>query len=125
MTTLRLGKKNVGLEHPTYFVADISANHDGDVERAKLLIRLCAEAGADAAKFQNFRARKIVSEHGFQNMGQQLSHQSKWKKSVFQVYQDASLPWEWTPVLKQECEACGIDYFSAAYDLEAVDMLDP
>jgi sialic acid synthase SpsE len=125
MTALQLGKKTVGLEHPTYFVADISANHDGDLERAKLLIRLCAEAGADAAKFQNFRAAKIVSDRGFQGLTRQLSHQSGWKKSVFEVYQDASLPWEWTPALKQECEASRIEYFSAPYDLEAVDMLDP
>jgi sialic acid synthase SpsE len=125
MTALKLGRKIVGLENPTYFVADISANHDGDLERAKLLIRLCAEAGADAAKFQNFRASKIVSDKGFQTLGKQLSHQSGWKKSVFQVYQEAALPWEWTPILKQECQAHGIDYFSAPYDLEAVDMLDP
>jgi sialic acid synthase SpsE len=125
MTALTLGRTIVGLESPAYFVADISANHDGSLERAKLLIRLCAEAGANAAKFQNFRASKIVSDRGFQALGKQLSHQSKWKKSVFQVYQDAALPWEWTPILKQECEACGIDYFSAPYDLEAVDMLDP
>jgi len=124
-TTLKLGKKCVGLEHPTYFVADIAANHDGDLQRARLLIRLCAEAGADAAKFQNFRAPHIVSERGFQSLGRQLSHQGKWKKSVIQIYQEASLPWEWTPVLKGECEACGIDYFSAPYDLDAVDMLDP
>ena len=125
MTALKLGRRIVGLDDPTYFVADISANHDGDLERAKLLIRLCAEAGADAAKFQNFRASKIVSDQGFQALGKQLSHQSEWKKSVFQVYQAATLPWEWTPILKHECEACGIDYFSAPYDLEAVDMLDP
>ncbi|HWW16445.1 MAG TPA: N-acetylneuraminate synthase family protein [Candidatus Dormibacteraeota bacterium] len=125
MTTLKLGKKSVGAEHPTYFVADIASNHDGDLERAKLLIRLCAEAGADAAKFQNFRAPKLVSERGFNSLGNQLSHQTKWKKSVFQVYREASLPWEWTPELKRECEACGIEYFSAPYDLEAVDMLDP
>ena len=125
MSAIKLGKKMVGLDYPTYFIADISANHDGDLERAKLLIRLCAEAGADAAKFQNFRAPRIVSERGFSSLGQQLSHQSKWQKSVFQVYQEASLPWEWTPALKQECEACGIEYFSAPYDLEAVDMLDP
>jgi len=122
---LRLGRKQVGLEHPTYFVADIAANYDGELERAKLLIRLCAEAGADAAKFQNFRAPKIVSDRGFQQMGGQLSHQANWKKSVYQVYDQATLPWEWTPILKQECEACGIDYFSSPYDLEAVDMLDP
>jgi len=125
MTTLKLGSKIVGAENPTYFVADISANHDGNLERAKHLIRLCARAGANAAKFQNFRAPRIVSKKGFQALGQQLSHQSKWSKSVFQVYQAASLPWEWTPILKQECVSCGIDYFSAPYDLEAVDMLDP
>src|SRR3984957_15335242 len=125
MAGLKLGKKIVGLENPTYFVADISANHDGDLERAKLLIRLCAAAGANAAKFQNFRVHKIVSDKGFQALGNQLSHQSKWKKSTFVVYQEATLPWEWTPILKQECEACGIDYFSSPYDLEAVDMLDP
>ena len=124
MMTIKLSRKTLGLDHPTYFVADISANHDGDLNRAKLLIQLCAEAGANAAKFQNFRAAKIVSEHGFQTMGKQLSHQSKWKKSIFQVYQEASLPWEWTPILKQECDRCGIDYFSAPYDLEAVDMLE-
>ena len=122
---MKLGKKDVGIEHPTYFIADISANHDGDLERAKLLIRLCAEAGANAAKFQNFRAAKIVSDRGFKTLGGQLSHQSKWKKSVFEVYKDASLPWEWTGTLKEECDRCGIDYFSAPYDLEAVDMLDP
>src|SRR5579863_1150195 len=125
MTMLKLGSKIIGDDKPTYFVADISANHDGNLERAKHLIRLCAQAGANAAKFQNFRAPKIVSEKGFQALGQKLSHQSKWNRSVFQVYQEASLPWEWTPVLKQECSSCGIDYFSAPYDLEAIDMLDP
>jgi sialic acid synthase SpsE len=125
MTTLKLGNKSVGGEHPTYFVADVASNHDGDLERAKLLIRLSAEAGADAAKFQNFRAPKLVSELGFNRLGNQVSHQAKWKKSVFQIYREASLPWEWTPELKRECELCGIEYFSAPYDLEAVDMLDP
>jgi len=125
MTTLRFGEKTVGIGYPTYFVADISANHDGSLERAKLLIRLCAEAGADAAKFQNFRAPKIVSDEGFASLGTQVSHQSKWKKSVYQVYCEASLPWEWTADLKAECEASGIEYFSAPYDLEAVGMLDP
>jgi N-acetylneuraminate synthase len=122
---MKLGKKTVGIEHPTYFIADISANHDGDLERARLLIRLSAEAGANAAKFQNFRADRIVSDRGFQSLGDQLSHQSKWKKSVFQVYKDASLPWEWTEALKKECDNNGIDYFSSPYDLEAVDMLEP
>lgn len=123
--TIRIGRRRLGGAEPTYFIADISANHDGDLERAKALIHLAAEAGADAAKFQNFRAAEIVSDHGFKALRGQLSHQSTWKKSVFEVYQDASLPWEWTPALKAECDRVGIEYFSAPYDLEAVDMLAP
>jgi len=120
-----MGKHWVGEDDPVYFIADISANHDGDLGRAKELIRLAAEAGAHAAKFQNFRAEKIVSKHGFESIGSQLSHQSKWKKSVFEVYKGASIPFEWTAELKQECDRAGIDYFSSPYDFEAVDMLDP
>lgn len=122
---LQIGSHLIGENHPTYFIADISANHDGSLERAKFLIHLAKEAGADAAKFQNFRAPKIVSDYGFKSLGTQQSHQASWKKSVFQVYQDASLPFDWTPVLKEECDRAGIDYFSSPYDFEAVDMLDP
>lgn len=125
MRTIKIGARAMGEGHPTYFVADIAANHDGDLGRAKELIRLAADAGADAAKFQNFRAAGIVSDYGFKALGGQQSHQSKWKKSVFEVYQDASVPWEWTPELRKECDKAGIEYFSAPYDLEAVDMLDP
>ena len=60
MMEIKIGKNIIGENHPTYFIAEISANHDGDLERAKLLIRLAKEAGADAAKFQNFRAAHIV-----------------------------------------------------------------
>lgn len=125
MTRFAIGKRWLGDDDPTYFIADISANHDGDLERAKMLVHLAAESGADAAKFQNFRAPKIVSDYGFRNQGKAVSHQAKWKKSVFQVYQSASVPWEWTAPLKKECDRAGIDYFSTPYDLEAVDMLDP
>jgi sialic acid synthase SpsE len=121
----KISGRAVGLAHPSYFIADISANHDGDLERAKALIHLAAEAGADAAKFQNFQAAKIVSDRGFRSMGGQQSHQSAWKKSVFEVYKDASVPWTWTPDLKAECDKAGIHYFSTPYDLPAVDMLDP
>lgn len=122
---IRIGSHVIGEDHPTYFIADISANHDGDLERAKLLIRLAKEAGADAAKFQNFRAAQIVSDYGFKQMGSQLSHQAKWKKSVFEVYKDASIPFDWTPILKEECDRVGIDYFSSPYDFDAIDMLNP
>ena len=122
---IKIGDRFVGDGHPTYFIADISANHDGSLERAKYLIRLAKQAGADAAKFQNFRAAKIVSDYGFKTMGSQQSHQSKWKQSVFEVYRGASIPFEWTPELKGVCDEVGIDYFSTPYDFEASDMLDP
>jgi sialic acid synthase SpsE len=121
---IKIGAHWIGESHPTYFIADIAANHDGDLNRAKLLIRLAKDAGADAAKFQNFQASKIVSDYGFKSLGGQQSHQSKWNKSVFEVYQDASVPLDWTPILKEECDKLGIDYFSSPYDFEAIDMLD-
>lgn len=121
---IKIGSKRIGEAYPTYFIADIAANHDGSLERAKLLIKLAKKAGADAAKFQNFRATKIVSEYGFTHMNAQVSHQAKWKKSVVEVYDGASVPFDWSPILKETCDAEGIDYFSSPYDFEAIDMLD-
>jgi N-acetylneuraminate synthase len=57
-------------------------------------------------------------------MGGQVSPQAAWKKSVFEVYQGASIPFEWTPELKAVCDEVGIDYFSSPYDFEAIDWLD-
>src|SRR2546428_270156 len=125
MARLRIASRWAGDGEPRYFIADISATHDHDLDRARKLIRLAAKSGADAAKFQNFRAPKIVSKRGFESLGRSLSHQAAWKKSVYEVYADASLPWEWTPILRKACDDAGIAYFSAPYDLEAVDMLNP
>ena len=82
--------KKIGLDYPSYFIADIAANHDGDLERAKELIYLAAEAGADAAKFQHFKAETIVSNLGFKAMKTQQSHQENWENSVFDVYLSVS-----------------------------------
>jgi N-acetylneuraminate synthase len=125
MTQITTGSRTIGDGSPTYFIADISANHDGDLERARMLIRLAARSGADATKFQNFRAPEIVSDRGFRALGGKASHQASWKRSVYEVYQAASLPWEWTPLLREECLRAGIDYLSTPYDLEAVAMLNP
>lgn len=122
---LKIGNTLIGDNHPTWFIADIAANHDGNLERALHLIHLAAEAGADAAKFQNFRGPEIVSDYGFSHMNAQVSHQAKWKKTVTQVYDEASVPFDWTPILKEECDKVGITYFSSPYDFDAVDMLDP
>ena len=121
----RIGPTMVGIDHPTYFIADIAANHDGDLERAKHLMTLAKDAGADCAKFQHFRAEHIVSDYGFRALGSQQDHQATWSKSVFEVYADASLPWEWTAELAAHGEQIGIEFMSAPYDLEAVLHLDP
>jgi N-acetylneuraminate synthase len=124
---ITFGSSVIGDDCPTYFIADIAANHDGSFERALSLIRLAKEAGADAAKFQNFQAAKIVSDYGFKSLGSggKQAHQAAWKKSVFEIYADYSISQEWTPRLKEECDRVGIDYFSSPYDFESVDHLDP
>ncbi|HLW81499.1 MAG TPA: N-acetylneuraminate synthase family protein [Candidatus Acidoferrales bacterium] len=125
MPSFKIGERTIGEGAPVYFIADISANHDGSIERARKLIRLAKQAGANGAKFQHFRASKIVSDCGFRSLGAQLSHQAKWRKPVFDVYDQASLPWEWTADLKACCDEEGIDFFSTPYDFEAANMLDP
>lgn len=123
--TLNIAGRLIADNQPTYFIADIAANHDGDLERAKDLIYKAAEAGADAAKFQHFKAATIVSDKGFKALGSQQSHQSRWKKSVFEVYQDASVPLQWTITLKETCDKAGIAFFTSPYDKELVDHVDP
>jgi len=120
-----INKKKIGLNHPTYFIADVAANHDGDLERAKELIHMAAEAGADAAKFQHFKADTIVSDFGFKNLGGQQSHQKSWSKSVYEVYKDASLNEDWTQTLKETCDDAGITFFTSPYSIELVDYVDP
>tara|TARA_B110001452_G_scaffold119986_1_gene99548 strand:+ start:7793 stop:8854 length:1062 start_codon:yes stop_codon:yes gene_type:complete len=124
MNSIKLGSKLVD-DNSLYFIADIGANHNGSLKKAKELIHLAKEAGADAAKFQNFQANKIVSKFGFDKLKQQVSHQSKWKKSVYEIYKDASIAKDWTRLLKEECDKIGIDYFTSPYDFESVDLVDP
>ena len=124
-STLKIGNKTIGGESPTYFIADIAANHDGDLERAKALIYLCAEAGADAAKFQHFTADTIVSDRGFRALGGEQSHQSSWKKSVFEVYEEASVSLDWTQSLKETCDSAGVAFFTSPYSIALVDHIDP
>lgn len=124
MATLQINGREIGPSKPCFFIADIAANHDGDLERALALIRLAHEAGADAAKFQHFQASKIVSDEGFKGLGGQVSHQATWSRSVVEVYSDASVPQDWTPLLAEECRKVGITFFSSPYDFQSVDHID-
>lgn len=125
MGSFKIGDRVLDESTPTYFIADVASNHDGDLGKAKELIFAAAEAGADAAKFQHFRAKTLISKAGFDLIGDQIAHQSSWKKSVFEVYKAAETDKIWTAELTNACETAGIDFFSSAYDLEALDFINP
>ena len=122
---MKIGNKEILKRGKPFFIADIAATHDGDLERAYKLIELAKEAGADVAKFQNFNAKTIVSKKGFETLGKQLSHQANWKKSVYEVYEDASINPDWTELLKRKCDEVGIEYMTSPYDYASVDLVDP
>ena len=120
---IQIGNKIISNTGKPYFIADIAANHDGSLERAFKLIELAKEAGADAAKFQNFHASSIVSRSGFDSM-EKMTHQASWKKSVYDVYDDATLPLEWTEKLKKKCDEVDIEYMTSPYDKKSVDQVE-
>jgi len=114
----------INKKEKTYFIADLAANHDGCLQRAKRLIKLARDAGAQAVKFQHFSAEKFVSDKGFRSIADK-SHQNKWKKSVYEVYEDASIPLSWTRELKEHCDNTGVTFFSSPYGMDMVEHLAP
>ena len=123
---MKLRNRQIDERSPTYFIADIGANHDGKIERAKKLIQMCAEAGADAVKFQHFKAENIVSDIGFKSLDDKyLSHQSKWTKSIFDVYREASIDISWDNELKATCDQYDVGYMTTPYDQDMVDHINP
>lgn len=115
MIDIRINKTLVGPTQPVYFIADIAANHCGDLGKAKELVHACAESGANAVKMQNFTASTIVSDYGFKKLQGVKTHQSSWAQSVYDSYDAASIPLEWTHVLKTLCDNLGLDYFTSPY----------
>ena len=121
---ITLGKKTVGLNHKPYFVADIAANHDGELNRAKDLVWLAKEAGADCAKFQHFLADKIVNDKEFKKLESLETHQSSWKKPVSEIYDQYHFKREWTEEIAEECHKADIEFSTSPYDFSAVDLVD-
>ena len=119
---LRIGKRLIGIGHPTYVIAEIGSNFDGSLARAKHLARMSKAAGADAFKIQSFTAPKIVSGVGFKDL--KIAFQAKWDKSVVEVYRAAEFPREWLKDISDYCRKIEIDFFSSPYDTEAVDLLE-
>ena len=120
---LQIASTKIGPGHSTYFIADIAANHDGDLSKAKDLIYLAAEAGADAAKFQHFQAETIVSDKDVVTWVKAIPSIDL-EKSVSEVYKDASVSLIWTEELRKTCDNAGIPFFTTPYSLEVIDALD-
>lgn len=107
---------------PTYIIAEMSANHMQDADRAIKIIEAAKEAGADAVKLQTYTPDTITidSDHEcFKIKGTIWDGQT-----LFELYKDAYTPWEWQPKLKQIGESLGLDVFSTPFDQTAVDFLE-
>lgn len=118
---IKIGEKTIGEGFPAYIIAEIGANFDHDIEKAKKLIKAAKECGADCAKFQSFKAEKIVSEKGFASMNLKGVHGS-WGRPVHEVFKDAEFPREWHREISEYCKQIGIDFSTSPYDFEAVDL---
>lgn len=116
-----IANKVVGNGHPAYFIAEIGANFDGSLDKAKRLCDAAKEAGADCAKFQSFISEKIVSRKGFERMQLKGVH-GTWGRSVSDVFKDAEFPRDWHRPVKEHCDNIGIHFSTSPYDFEAVDL---
>ena len=119
----KIGKQTVGGNSKTYFIAEIGANFDGSIEKAKQLAYEAKQCGADCAKIQSFLAKKIVSRRGFASMKLKGVHGS-WNRPVDEVFKDAEFPREWHKEFFEYCWKIGITPSTAAYDFEAVDLVE-
>lgn len=124
VSSINLNQFELSENNRPYFIADIGANHDGDLNRALKLIDLAKKSGADAAKFQNFTAEKIVSKKQFDLINNKLSHQASWEKSVYDVYKKASINLDWTEKLHIKCRQEGIEYLTTPYDYISLEFVD-
>ncbi len=120
---MQINKNKIDNNSPAYFIAEIGANFDRDLERAKSLIWLSKECGANAAKFQHFSADTLVSDHEFKRL-KNKTHQLAWKKSVYETYRDAELNIKWTSILAEEAKKAGIDFFTSPYAYHLADEVD-
>ena len=109
-------------EGKTYIIAEMSGNHGGSPETALEIVRAAAEAGADCLKIQTYTADTITipcRSELFQ-VGSGL-----WEKQyLYDLYEKAYTPWEWTPAIKEETERLGMDFLSTPFDFTAVEYLE-
>ncbi|HOW58902.1 MAG TPA: pseudaminic acid synthase [Candidatus Omnitrophota bacterium] len=120
---MQINSRKIGLGQPTYIIAEISANHNRGFSTAQELIKAAKEAGADAVKVQTYTADTLTIKSEKRYF--KIQRGTLWDgRTLYDLYQEASMPWEWQPRLKRYADRLGIDFFSSAFDPTSVDFLE-
>lgn len=118
MKEMKIGKRTVGGDNPTYVIAEVSCNHEGNFDEARRIIEAAAKAGANAVKLQTYTADTISRNFKTKPKG------TIWEKlDLYKLYEKAHTPWEWSRDLKKVADDNGVDFFSSPFDETAVDFL--
>jgi pseudaminic acid synthase len=119
----RIGSREIGEGAPVYLIAELSANHNQDFDRAVQTIRAASDAGADAIKLQTYTPDTITLASDRAEF--RINAGTLWDgRTLHDLYREAFMPWEWQPRLKKAAEDLGMDCFSTAFDSTAVDFLE-
>lgn len=119
-----IGGRVVGPGHPAYVIAEAGSNHNRDLDTAKRLIEVAAEAGADAVKFQTYTAEGLYARNTPTMSYLQDSELLAKQESVWDLIKRVEIPWEWHSELADLARTCGIDFLSTPFQEEAVDLLE-
>jgi len=115
---IRIGARRVGPGAPVYFIAEAGSNHDGDYAQAERLIEVAADAGADAVKFQAFKAESLYPRRAGQ------SAYLKSARSIYEIIRDLEMPLDWIPKLAAACAARGLDFLCTPFDFRSADAIE-
>lgn len=120
---LEIAGRRVAPDAPPFIVAELSANHGGDLDRALRIIKMAAEAGADAVKFQAYTADSLTLDSARAEFT--ISGDSLWKgRRLYDLYREAATPYAWFPELFAACRAHGVTPFASPFDRAAITMLE-
>lgn len=119
---MKIGTREIGGGHPPYIIAEVGANHGGDLGRALRLVECAKAAGADAVKFQCYTADTITIDGDRPEFTIAEGPWSGWK--LYDLYKRCETPFDWFPKLAEHARKCRIDWFASAFDESAVDVLD-